>query len=251
MNGNNDKQKNLVDTTDCLEAVGVFRAWKNGLFIIVIICLLLLQVSFWLVNLGYVKPKESRCESSAVAATDAEQVSQAAEQKGKIDKAAKEVAAGSEKPTEAAQQPQEQQVCPWLFVLKFKWLAGVIRFLNFVVILSAVLYCLTMLFSLKLSLVGRLGGINHIGRAFFLSLAFVVFLLPWRSVFPLVVFGVMYTPDELLNSCTAVRGVDIFDVASHYVRFNGWWFVALLFLIFAQLRSSRWAKAILRRLEVI
>lgn len=265
MNGNNDssatgKQKNLVDTTDCLEAVGVFRAWKNGLFIIVIICLLLLQVSFWLVSLGYVKPEGCKSESSSVAATDSsatgtEQVSQAAkqaaEQKGKIDKAAKEVAVGSEKPTEAAQQPQEQRVCPWLFVLKFKWLAGVIRFLNFVVILSAVLYCLTMLFSLKVSLVGRLGGINHIGRAFFLSLAFVVFLLPWRLVFPVVVFGVMYTPRELLNSCTAVRGADIFDVASHYVRFSGWWFVALLFLIFAQLRSSRWAKAILRRLEVI
>lgn len=108
-----------------------------------------------------------------------------------------------------------------------------------------------MLFSLKVSLVGRLGGINHISRAFFLSLAFVVFLLPWRLVFPVVIFGAMYTPSELLNSCTAVRGADIFDVVSYYVRFSGWWFVALLFVISAQIRSGRWSKAILRRLEVI
>ena len=55
MNENQGKQDNLLDTTDCLEAVGVFRGWKNFLFIIAACCLLVLQTSFWVVNLELVK----------------------------------------------------------------------------------------------------------------------------------------------------------------------------------------------------
>ncbi|MBA7682376.1 hypothetical protein ES703_90726 [subsurface metagenome] len=58
MDNDQPKQNNLVETTDCLEAVGVFRGWKNFLFVIVILCLILLQVSFWLVNTGYVKAED-------------------------------------------------------------------------------------------------------------------------------------------------------------------------------------------------
>jgi len=49
--GSND----LLDTTDCLEAVGVFKGWKNLLFLILVVCLLLLQAGFFLVDQGYVK----------------------------------------------------------------------------------------------------------------------------------------------------------------------------------------------------
>ena len=41
-------QDNLLDTTDCLEAVSVFRGWKNFLFVITFFCLLLLQTVFWM-----------------------------------------------------------------------------------------------------------------------------------------------------------------------------------------------------------
>ena len=43
-----DNQDNLLDTTDCLEAVSVFRGWKNFLFVITFFSLLLLQVVFWM-----------------------------------------------------------------------------------------------------------------------------------------------------------------------------------------------------------
>ena len=46
MNGDLDKQDNLLDTTDCLEAVSVFRGWKNFLFVITFCCLLVLQAAF-------------------------------------------------------------------------------------------------------------------------------------------------------------------------------------------------------------
>ena len=58
MNENQAGPGSLLDTTDCLEAIGVFRGWKNFLFIIVVLCLLLLQICFWVVNTGYIPAKE-------------------------------------------------------------------------------------------------------------------------------------------------------------------------------------------------
>jgi len=260
MDENNSRRSNLVDTTDCLEAVGVFRGWKNALFMIVIFCLLLLQASFWLVNLGYIKADGCKSGSSAVVVSDKKQVNeaagQAAEEKGKIDpvsNGAKEVVAGTEVSAEAPPRTfgEEKRVCRWLSVIRFEWLAQFIRFLNFVLIAAAILYCLTMLFILKVSLLGRLGGINHISRAFFLSLVMVVLLLPWQRFFGGIFIGAIYTPQELLSSRAAVEAKDIFVTGLYYLRFTGYWVVVMLFLILSLLRSSRWAKAILRRLEVI
>jgi hypothetical protein len=229
MNENQAKPDNLADTTDCLEAVNVFKAWKNAFFIIVILCLLLLQIAFWVENTRPIKTGEETKSESPVAAAKGE----------------------PNQPAEAApQKPEQKQKTP-LFEITFKRLAGLIRLVNFVLILMAVLYCLTMLFSLKVSMLGRLGGINHIAGAFFLSLAFVVLLLPWQRLFDGIVFGAMYTPDELLSRCAAAKDSHIFGTILHYLRFTGYWLLVLLLLLFSQLRSGRWSKAILRRLEVI
>ena len=233
MNDNQAKESSLVDTTDCLEAVGVFRAWKNAFFVIAIVCLLLLQASFCLVKTGYVTPAD---DTPAVGVQE------------QIKKAAEKVTTDPNLPITAA--PQQQQKSS-IFELTFGRLAWLIRFFNFVLILTAILYCLTMLFVLKVSLLGRLGGINHIARAFFLSLAFAVFLMPWQRFFPDLVFGAMYTPAELQIACAKADNYNIFYTILHYLRFTGYWLLVLLLLIFAQLRSSRWSKAILRRLEVI
>ena len=242
MNENQAKPNNLVDTTDCLEAVNVFKGWKNFFFIIVILCLLLLQVSFWLVDAtDYVKTDDDKSGPVAAAVKDTEKIKEAAEK----------VTDEPNQPTEAAPQKLEQQGKSPLFEITFERLAWVIRFVNFVLIPTAILYCLTMLFGLKVSLLGRLGGINHISRAFFLSLVFVVLLLPWQRFFGGVVFGAMYTPDELLSRCAAAEDYRLFGTILHYLRFTGYWLLVLLLLIFSQLHSSRWAKAILRRLEVV
>ena len=243
MNENQAKPDNLADTTDCLEAVNVFKGWKNAFFIIVILCLLLLQIAFWVENTRPIKTgEETKSESPAAAAekVTGEPVLRSATTKGEPNQTVEA----------ASQQPEQKQKTP-LFEITFKRLAGLIRFVNFVLILMAVLYCLTMLFSLKVSMLGRLGGINHIAGAFFFSLAFVVLLLPWQRLFDGIVFGAMYTPDELLSRCAAAKDSHIFGTTLHYLRFTGYWLLVLLLLLFSQLRSGRWSKAILRRLEVI
>lgn len=253
MNEGQEKPNNLLDTTDCLEAVGVFRVWKNFSFIIVVLCLLLLQVSFWLVNLGYVEVGEGQEEAASAVVKEAEQIVEpATAAKSEITEAAKQVAGEANEPVDAAPEgPEKQRSSTSFSIITFKRLAILIRFFDFVLILAAVLYCLTMLFSLKVSLLGRLGGINHISRAFFLSLLMLVLLLPWQRFFVGVVAGAIYTPGELLRWYTAKTSGGIFDVVVYYLRFIGYWLIVLLFLVFAQIRSIRWAKAILRRLEVI
>ncbi len=285
MDNQQSRTGELVDTTDCLEAVSVFRCWKNFLFAVVLLCMVVLQACFWTVNLGIVKSGSKSAEphveslaavtetqvSEEVAATagaaqeqtrqDANQASQAVEAAEKIKQTAKEVLAEVEQaaePTvtvtvekpEQAEQPAEQETDsrPTL-APKAKHISALIRFVNFILIPAAVLYCLTMLFTLKISLLGRLGGINHIARAFFLSLVFVVLLLPWQLLFAPVFVGVMFTPDELLAAYSIEKG--LFATLFFYLRVSGYWLLAFALLIFAQIRSIRWAKATLRRLEVI
>ena len=70
MDDNQDRTNNLIDTTDCLEAVGVFKGWKNFLFIIIILSLLLLQVSFWLVDTKVITTGSMGADDVPAAADD-------------------------------------------------------------------------------------------------------------------------------------------------------------------------------------
>ena len=265
MDEGREKQNNLLDTTDCLEAVAVFRGWKNTLFVIALLCLLFLQAAFWLVNTGCVKISDDTCsESAEVTADDTAKTDEIEEQTAgeqEIKEAAKQAAAAapnqptSTGPLTAEAEPEEPQQKK--ISLRFRLnitpvqLSRLIRISNFVLIPAAGLYCLTMLFSLKISLLGRLGGINHISRAFFISLIMVVLLLPWQRLFPGILAGAIYTPKELLTSCAHGDDCKIPGTALYYFRFTVLPLLVTLLLIFSQIRSARWAKAILRRLEVI
>ncbi len=237
MNENQAGPNSLLDTTDCLEAVGVFRGWKNFFFIIIILCLLVLQICFWAVNTGYIPAKEYPGNKAQSNEADAVGLG---EDVPDVNEAANEVSA----------EQSEPALADSLFGITFKHLAMVIRVVNAILVLTGTLYCLTILLALKISLVGRLGGINHICRAFFLSLIMLILLLPWQRVFGGVVLGAIYSPCELAEWCSAETG-SILGIVLRYLRFTGYWLVILLLLIFSQLRSGRWTKTILRRLEVI
>ncbi len=248
---------NLVDTTDCLEAVSVIRCWKNLIFIIILLCLLLLQLAFMLVNWKVVKADQS--DSGAAVSemlTSIDEKTITAEEK--IKQAATAVAGDANKVLPASSMMAEtseeskESTSPrpklWLKP-KVKHVKALVRFLDVVLIPASILYCLTMLFAMKVSLIGRLGGINHIARAFFLSLLFVVLLMPWQVLFAPVFAGALFTPNELINACAAEKNT-LASVA-FYLRFPGYWLLVLLLLLAAQFRSIRWARATFRRLEVV
>lgn len=295
-----ENKNDIVDTTDCLEAMNACRGMKNFLFTIMLICLVILQVCFWLDRAGFVNRTEPFCpacatctedDCSTVAVKNAEMENQlepvtvivgpqlpAPEDDGSANLEEIQLAADAEKVTEEI-LPVEQQAelieqpsvgtdtastektdetkqdekndVAKLLTPKAKHLAALIRVCNFILIIFAALFSLMLLFGIKISLVGRLGGINHICRAFIISLFAFVLLLPWQSCFPSVVVGVIYTPKELFCIWAADADVSVVKTVFCYLRFTGLWIIELMLLLFTQLRSAKWSRATLRRLGIL
>lgn len=225
-------QSHMIETTDCLEAVGVFRGWKNFFFLMVIICLAVTQISFWLVDLKCVKLPTASAETAVVSEAPALAV------------------ADPNAPAEPTASATSKFGLDYLKKLNYGHLARAIDLVDGVLIVTAALYCLAMFFSLMVSLIGRLGGINHISRAFFLSLIMLVLVLPWQKLIESSVVGVVYMSEDLIT-WSAYKSQSFLTMALYYLRFSGYWLVVILLLIMSQMRSARWTKAILRRLEII
>ena len=138
-----------------------------------------------------------------------------------------------------------------VFRISTPFAAGVVAVCNFVIIAFGILYCLSLLMCLKISLAGRLGGINHITRAFFLSLFLLVIVMPWQVVLPKVLLGAVWLPDELFGGGWDKADASVFWKVMLYLRFCGLWFAAVWFLLWTQMRSGKWARATLRRLGVV
>ena len=240
------KQNDWIDTTDSLEAVEAIRGWKNSLFAITLIALIATQIIFWLASAGVIRANNVEQQSLY----DPGQISSRYEATSPAEVNAATALVEPNLPA-IAKHKTLKNMLGFLEHISSDKFSLFITFINSVLILSAVLYCLTLLGSLQIAISGRLGGINHICRAFFLSLLFVILLLPWQKIFAGLVVGAVYSPKELLSSCVAVQSGDTFDQILYYLRFFIFWLVELLLLIFAHVRSMRWAKAILRRLEVI
>ena len=201
------REKGIYLKSDCLNAAYVFRQWKNLLFVVMLLCLLLLQGSFWLVSTGQV----DIAENSNTAA------------------------------------PAEESPSRWLFGfdVTFERLTSIVRIANIILVLTSVLYALIMYFGLGISFKGGLGGLAHICGALYMALIIFVLLLPWQNFFGPITMGATYTPGELARWCTTDIS-DTLGMVLFYLRFTGYWALVMLLLLLAQLRSFRWARAILR-----
>jgi hypothetical protein len=225
----------MIDTTDCLEAVGVFRGWKNFFFLIVLVCLLIVQIAFWLVDTKMVRSPDR---------------SNQADELSLLPSPTTPAAADANTPAPKPAGPATYYGPAILAWLTFDRLTRIVELVNGILVITASLFCMAMFFSLMVSLIGRLGGINHISRAFFLSLIMAVLVLPWQKVLGMNVPGVVYTPSELVTWLSTKTNTPV-NMAVYYLRFVGYWLVVALLLLMSQLRSARWTKSILRRLEII
>jgi hypothetical protein len=261
MNDEQPAQSNVIDTTDCLEAVETFKWWKNALFIIVLLCYLLIQVSFWLVDRGLVRTEQSAkaqlaqqfLGSTAESGSQKQLPQPSQKQPVETKMAVQTVVVVSSEPNQPIKADVEKQAekKTFTFEITYKQLNGAVRFFNFILIPASMLYCLVMLFAMKVSILGRLGGINHIAKAFFLSLVFFIFLAPWQIVYGGTTGGVMFTAAELVNRYQIVQSGSLASRIPYYGRYVVYWLIVMFPLILAQIRSIRWSKAVLRRLEIM
>jgi hypothetical protein len=247
MNEGPVNQGAMVETTDSLEAVGVFRRWKNIFFAIVLICLLLTQAAFWLIDLKLVKTGGA----ATVAAPSAPAVAPSTPPTdvNAVEKAAGQAVSGSpQTPAPASQGPK--------FLgslsdrLNMERVTRAIEIINGILIVAVVLYAMALFFCLLISLVGRLGGIRHVSRAYFLAVIMLILVIPWQALFQSPVPGVVYTVPELLQWMT-IKSEGLTSLVLYYLRFSGYWLLFLILLLMSEVRSVRWTKSILRRLEII
>ena len=245
MNEGPVNQGAMVETTDSLEAVGVFRRWKNIFFVIVLICLLLTQAAFWLVDLKLVEKGSAAAVSPAVAATP----SAPAADVNAVEKAASQAVSGS--PEAPAPASNDTGFIGGLFAqLNMERVTLAIQIVNGILIVAVVLHAMALFFCLLISLVGRLGGIRHVSRAYFLSVIMLMLVIPWQALFQSPVPGVVYTVPELLQWMT-IKNENMANLVLYYLRFSGYWLLFFVLLLMSEVRSVRWTKSILRRLEII
>jgi hypothetical protein len=254
----NKKQEQLLETTDCLEAIGTLKSGKNFFFFIIFLCLLVLQAIFWLMPTQYVaRPcEESKKDIAPIAAiimklaavNENEPEIKIETKTDKIVKAA-EALLGDANSARADPNAVGAKNYPQIKIA-FANLAWVIKLCNYMLVVSSVVYSLTLLFGMKVSLVGRLGGISHITKAVFMSFVMVVLILPWQILFKGVIAGVIYTPAELLSAWESFDKASIVSNATMFLRFTVLWLVVLLLLFWTQIKSIRWAKNTLKRLGI-
>ena len=274
----NDSQNqvDIVNTTDCLEAVSAFKGAKNFLFLVALICLLLTQAIFWANCAGLIDKSDpcgkccrqacgkagvciaspAKCAGCSLAANQPAEPDTFADLALKaVSDTEKATGPADEKTDDAMEEKTDDTAESAEIETKKKFkipqptckqTATVIKCCNFILIIAVFLYCVTLFMNVNISLIGRLGGINHISRAFLQSIFAMAFLLPWQCCFSNVVYGAIYMPFELL--CRQAAADSTLETILFYLRFTGLWAIVLLLLIFAQLRSIRWARATLRRL---
>jgi hypothetical protein len=230
---------NMIETTDCLEAIGVFRGWKNLFLVILLICLLLVQAAFWLVDFDVIPShKESPTAAGTLPAEPNAAAKPTLQTPGEPNQKTSQIPAIFKSPRQFRQR------------IDADYLSHALELVNGILIVTTVLYTLALFFSLMISLVGRLGGIRHISRAFFLSVILLVLVIPWQTLAQSRLPGVVYNLPELFD-WMAIKNESLLNTVLYYLRFSGYWFIFLLLLIVSQMRASRWTKSILRRLEII
>ena len=127
------------------------------------------------------------------------------------------------------------------------WAKSIIVFCYVSLSVSAVIYCLSLWTGLHLALVGRLSGLSNSSKAFFLSLIFLVFAVPWQRMFDWELPGVLFTYERLFEAYSKIRSdEDYFQRMLYYSRFVALWVVALMLLIAAQRYSTRASKMVRR-----
>jgi hypothetical protein len=263
MTEDSKKQDMLLETTDSLEAIATLKSNKNFFFIVCFICLFLLQVCFWLMFTEHIAADANDTLSSvARSAETTTTVTSAAQQtvtvessSAKIEQTAQTLTAEPNVAKVAKTEPNaiwHKYANDLAHVkIRFSQLSWVIRICDYLLIVSAMMYSLTLLFGLKISLVARLGGISHITKAFFVSLFMIVMLLPWQVMFRGVIVGAIYTPSELLASWQAFAAGNFAEKSFMFIRYTGLAIVVILLLVWAQLKSMRWSKNTLKRLGIM
>lgn len=253
----------VMESGDALGAVSALKAFKNFMFIVAIICLLVVQGAFWLNYLGLIDKTCCPCGKQVEPAGEPDEVvEEAAAPVVALAAQVEEATSGTDEPDATGEAEAVAEECEEGAFDLDAILEGVknpacqhvvcaIGVCNYVGFFALILYCLGLLMTVKISIAGRLGGINHITRAFLVSLIAVVLAIPWQVCFGEVVAGAMFTPAELLCAEVVTCDAALEDCAFYFGRFTVLWAIVVVLLLVAQIHTMGWSKAVRRRMGIL
>jgi len=229
---------------DALEAFNTFRVAGNIFFWVLVAGLVLTQTVFWAVDQGAINPvleavKNQQTELQHIVGNRSrpyhimvsDELSADNEGESSVDK------------TEDIVDHDEQLAKANAID---KTLGTTLKGANCLLTFFSVVYCLTLLIGMKLALIGGLGGLSDAGKAFFLSLIVMVFIVPWQQMIFADVPGVLYDYAKLKIWCTSVNGTAGYIL--YYGRFTGLWVLCAVLLLMAQRHSNRLVKRVRLRI---
>jgi len=151
----------------------------------------------------------------------------------------------------AATQASRQDAAEW-WTTVLRWTLPATKFIALV---AALLLSFSILLGLKLSLIGRLGGVPGFVSSFFWSLVLFAILVPWRQILQSsLASGALFNLGELIEAMETVKtswGAEPpsrFQQAVYYTRFGAYPIAALLVWLVVQAKFGRGLKRIMARL---
>ncbi|MFC1781776.1 DUF6691 family protein [Planctomycetota bacterium] len=240
------KEMGFYLKTDCFEAAQVFCGWKNVFFLILVLCLIVLQTIFWIASDRYIQiNKNNNPERAVVFSRNTDSSKQAAipDQQG----------TNLSSPANTEYQAREiwyREIMGIDITISFELIETIMNIVSILLVSISVVYTLTLYFAMAASFIGKLGGLGHISSAFFLSLVVLILLIPWQIFFGSTISGSIYTLDEL-EGWFIYNNSDILNTSLIYLRFTGYWALIVILLVSSHFYSRRWTKSIRLRYQQI
>ena len=155
------KEKITEVKLSIFQATRTLRTWKNLLFILIILCLVLLQMCFWLTYTGKIEVARETVSDEVIV------------------------------------QNNTLGNSFFDYKISFERIIPVLHFTNVILVFASMLYVLIIFLCLSASFGGGIGGLSQISRGFISAMIMLVLLFPWQNIFSTSLIGVVYSPNEL------------------------------------------------------
>ena len=255
----NQNQQNWPLKADATEAYDTFRKARTLCFWFMLLGLILVAAAFWTVDRGMIDsvlPQAPEtldlapipvCQSHNILTADVAPPS--IDQQPTPDSGQVAPPTQAPSPDQDAEMPAPEQAEHNKKQALKDLVVTSLATANFILPFLAVLYCLCLLIGMKLTIVGRLDGLAHSAKAFFLALLVMVLVVPWQQVCAnnVTIFGTLFTFDELARRYTNLKSqpyTDLWTAMAYYARFTLLWALALILLLVAQWRSHKAARTL-------
>lgn len=259
------------ERADATEAYGSFKAARTLFFWLLLLGLVVVQAGFWVVDQGAIDLALGGCEQNLAVPISWAGPMPVALSNNQTDMSGESSEQGPVPRIVPRQEiPVEQEAGGNDMAAKIRSADSLrmlikltLKTVNYLLVFSAVAYCLILLIGMKIALVGHLGGLADSGKAFFISLIVMLLILPWMQMISggsdcgacermarISQSGTLFSYDELAKEYTSLGEDTTFARhAIYYGRFVGLWLLTVALLLCGQRRSSRAAEKIALRIS--